>query len=353
MQILGLKFLLGLIIIPLLAIWSWHQRKRHLAQLQAWAAVGRRPELQKGHTFFGLKTFLLLLTMTLVILALARPRWGHEWEEVKRRGVDILVAVDVSKSMLATDVTPNRLAAAKRSIEDLINLAQGDRLGLIVFAGQAYLQCPMTLDYGAVKMLLAEIDPNMMSAQGTNLEYVIRQAMKTLAPGAKSSQALVIITDGEGHRGNAIAAAEEAAKAGIKIYTVGIGSAEGAPIPDGEGNLKKDAAGNIILSKLDEAILQKIALATGGSYIHATNAAVDLKSIYQNLSERLEQQELKSGKMKIYQERFQGPLHLALACLLIYLCLGLQKLKWRRPTKMPASLNAAPPLEDQDHVVHH
>ena len=352
MQILGLKFLLGLLLIPLLALWSWQQRKRHQAQLQAWAAAARQGELQKGHTFFGLKTFLLLLTMALVIFALARPRWGHEWEEVKRRGVDILVAVDVSKSMLATDVPPNRLAAAKRSIEDLINLAQGDRLGLLVFAGQAYLQCPMTLDYGAVKMLLAEIDPNMMSAQGTNLEYVIRQAMKTLAPGAKASQALVIITDGEGHRGNALAAAEEAAKAGIKIYTVGIGSSEGAPIPDGEGNLKKDAAGNIILSKLDEAILQKIALATGGSYIHATNAAVDLKAIYQNLSERLEQQELKSGKMKIYQERFQGPLNLALGCLLIYLALGLQKVTWRWPKVGRLARKSLADSEEQNHVAH-
>jgi len=346
MQILGLKYLWLLVLVPLLALWSRHQRQQATQQL-ARAVLPRRAELQQGKAYFALKTFLLLMAIFWIIIALARPRFGHEWEEVKRKGVDILVAVDVSKSMLASDVAPNRLAAAKRSIEDLINLAQGDRLGIIVFAGQAFLQCPMTLDYGAVKMLLEEIDPSMMSAQGTNLEAVIHKALQTLAAGAKKSQALVIITDGEGHRGNVIVAAEEAAKAGIKIYTVGIGSLEGAPIPDGEGNFKKDREGKIILSKLDEATLQKVALATGGSYLHATSAAVDLKPIYQDLNQHLEQQELKSGKMKIYQERFQWGLNLALGCLLGYLLLGGQR---RRPSFWRKKMDTRPAVAAQEEL---
>jgi Ca-activated chloride channel family protein len=266
-----------------------------------------------------LKAFLIILAVAFILIALIRPRWGYHWEEVKQKGVDITVVVDVSNSMLAQDVKPNRLKRAKMEIEDLIKIIRGDRLGLVAFAGQSFLQCPLTLDYGAFKLFLDYLDTDLIPVQGTAIGSAIRTAAKGFDKKEKKSKAIILITDGEDHIGDPINAAEEAKKEGIKIYVIGIGSAEGAPIPEPDGGgFKKDETGQLIMTKLDEATLQKIALTTGGSYVRSITGDMDLEKIYiEGIKQELEEKELKSQRRKRFEERFQ--IFVGLAILMIVL----------------------------------
>jgi Ca-activated chloride channel family protein len=254
------------------------------------------------------KAALLILAVLFMVLALVRPKWGFQWEEVKRRGVDIIIALDVSQSMLAEDVKPNRLERAKREITDLLSILEGDRIGLVAFAGAAFVQCPLTLDYGAVSIFLDYLDTDLIPLPGTALGTAIRTATGAFSEREKKSKALILITDGEGHEGDAIAAAEEAKQQGIKIFAIGIGKEGGAPIPlpGGSGGFKKDANGELILTKLDEVTLQKIALDTGGSYVRSVTGNLDLEEIYQKgIKEHVAEKELKSTRRKRWEERFQ------------------------------------------------
>ncbi len=264
------------------------------------------PRISRGRQKF--KAALLILAVFFIILALVRPRWGFQWEEVKRRGVDIIIALDVSQSMLAEDVKPNRLERAKREITDLLQILEGDRIGLVAFAGTAFVQCPLTLDYGAVSIFLDYLDTDLIPLQGTALGQAIRTSTKAFSSQERKSKALILITDGEGHEGDILAAAEEAKKEGVKIFAIGIGKEGGAPIPlpGSSGGFKKDSGGELILTKLDEVTLQKIALQTGGSYVRSVTGNLDLEKIYQKgIQEGMEQKELKSTRRKRWEERFQ------------------------------------------------
>ncbi|MCK5513335.1 MAG: VWA domain-containing protein, partial [Deltaproteobacteria bacterium] len=205
-----------------------------------------------------------MLGIMMGIFALTRPQWGFHWEEIKRVGVDVMVAIDVSESMLAEDVKPNRLERAKREVIDLIEMMEGDRIGLIAFAGTSFVQCPLTLDYGACKMFLDYIDTDLIPVPGTAIAEAIRTSLKSFNKRERKSKALIIITDGEDHEGEPIDAAKEAKKEGIKIFTIGVGREGGAPIPlkDGSGGFKKDRKGDMVITHLDEITLQKIALET-------------------------------------------------------------------------------------------
>ena len=255
------------------------------------------------------------------LLSLARPQGGFQWQEVKRKGLDILIALDTSKSMLAQDLKPSRIERSKLAIRDFVKYLKGDRIGLIAFSGSAFLQCPLTVDYGGFLLSLENIDTDIIPKGGTNLASAISEAIRSYAAGEKKYKVLVIITDGEDHKGNALSAAVEAKKEGIAIFCVGIGSKDGELIPlktqDGQIGFLKDRQGNVVKSRLDETLLQKIALTTGGSYVRSSATEFGLELLYRERLSKLEKRELEGKLAKHYEERFQIPLALAFLLLLL------------------------------------
>lgn len=275
------------------------------------------------------KAALVVSGILFMVLALARPQMGTRLEEVRREGVDVFVALDVSLSMLAEDIKPNRLEKAKHEISAFIDLLQGDRIGLIAFAGEAFVQCPLTLDYGAAKTFLDVMDPGLIPTRGTNLGAAIDLALKNFETKERKYKVLILITDGEDHGGNALKMAEMADKEGVVIYTLGIGSPKGVPIPiysgtNGQKELKKDNKGNIILTKLDQVSLEKIALTTGGKFHASATGEVQLKDVYDEIS-RMEKKELGSMKFSQFEERFQYVLIFAIIFLVIEVLISERK----------------------------
>lgn len=269
-----------------------------------------------------LKAALVLLGLLAAVLALAEPRWGFTWEEVTREGVDVVVALDVSDSMLVEDAESGgrlpRLERAKREIADLLQLMEGDRIGLVAFAGAAFVECPLTLDYGAAALFLDAIDTELIPVKGTAIGEAIRTSITAFEGATHKSRAIILITDGEDHTGDALRAAEEAKLAGIRVFTIGIGRDEGAPIPAPGGGFRRDRRGEIILSRLDETTLQKIALETGGRYVRSVTGDVDLEQIYvQGIKATLEDQELGSKRRQRWEERYQWVVAVALLALMV------------------------------------
>lgn len=310
MNFAALEYLYLLWILPamvLLAIYSFRKKDQLLrlfAEYPLWDRL--MPDVHRRRRV--VKLILLVAGVSFLIGALLRPRWGFHWEEIKRKGVDLLIAVDVSESMLAEDIKPNRLERAKREITDLVNMLQGDRVGLIAFAGASFLECPLTLDYGAFKMFLDYLDTDLIPVQGTAIGEAVQTAIRSFTTERRASRALILITDGEDHLGEAEKSAEVAKEKGIRIFTIGIGSEQGAPIPlrGGRGDFKKDRKGQVVLSRLQETTLQKIALATGGSYVRSVSGDMDLKKIYdEEIRGKMEAGELKSAKKRRWEERFQ------------------------------------------------
>ena len=329
----SLNYLFLLWIIPVMVIfylYAFRKRDRLLALFCGKELVGELvPDFKKGRS--RVKAFLALLAMTFGIVALTQPQWGFHWEEIKRVGVDIIVAIDVSESMLAEDVKPSRLKRAKREVFDLIEMLEGDRIGLIVFAGTSFVQCPLTLDYGACKMFLDYIDTDLIPVPGTALADAIRTATASFSKRERKSKALILITDGEDHEGEPIEAAKEAKQEGIKIFPIGVGRKEGVPIPlrGGSGGFKKDRQGDMVITHLDETTLQKIALETGGSYVSSVTGDMDLDKIYkEGIKQRIEQKQLKSTRKRIWEQRFQW----FILCALLFI--GLEFFVSERKTSM-------------------
>jgi Ca-activated chloride channel family protein len=269
-----------------------------------------------------MKAALVLLGLLAAILSLAELKYGFTWEEVTREGVDIVVALDVSDSMLVEDAESggklSRLERAKREIADLLLLLEGDRIGLVAFAGAAFVECPLTLDYGAAEIFLGAIDTELIPVKGTAIGAALKTSIEAFKGASHTSRAIILITDGEDHGGKALKVAEEAMVAGIRVFTIGIGRDEGAPIPAPDGGFRRDRKGDIILSKLDETTLQKIALSTGGSYVRSVTGDVDLEQIYtQGIKATLEDQELASKRRQRWEERFQWILAVALLSLML------------------------------------
>ena len=254
------------------------------------------------------------------LLALTRPQWGYQWKETKRRGVDILIALDVSHSMLASDVKPSRLERAKLALRDFATQLKGDRIGLIAFAGSAFLQCPLTTDTNGFLLSLEGVDPSTIPRGGTSISGAIREAIRTYAGTSRKDKTLILITDGEDHEGDPLDAAEEAKKQGIVIHAIGIGTREGElisfPEQDGQKEFLKDTQGNVVKSSLNEKVLQDIALATGGLYVRATTAEFGLELLYRQQLSALEKTEVAGKMIRDYHERFQIFLALALLSLL-------------------------------------
>ncbi len=306
-------------------IWSFRRRKTLLKRIGDEKLVNQLV-LSVSHRKQIWKVILLFFSYLVVVFALADPQIGTRLEEVKRSGVDIFVALDVSKSMLAEDVPPNRLDKAKHEISTFIDRLKGDRIGLICFSGIAFVQCPLTLDYSAAKLFLNDIDTGIIPQPGTAISRAIDIARKSFVSKEFKHKVLIIITDGEDHEGDPVELAKEARKDGIIIYTIGIGSLQGAPIPeyDSYGNrtgYKKDREGQIVTTKLNVLTLEKIAFETGGKYYISSSGESELNKIYDEIS-GMEEKELSSRQFTQYEDRFQIFLIIALIVLIFETLLG-------------------------------
>lgn len=287
---------------------------------------------------------LLLLGMSAIIVSLAQPRYGYSWEESKRRGRDVLLAVDVSKSMLATDAAPNRLSRAKLAAQDLLQQLGGDRVGLVAFAGRAFLQAPLTADFNAVLTSLSELDPEIIPRGGTNIAEAIKVAVEAFGKGESEHRALIIFTDGEELDADALKAAEEA-KDSVRIFGVGIGTADGSLIPEpgrAGGEFIRDEKGNYVKTRLDESRLRKIAELSGGFYVHLLNGPAEMKQIVQQGLARMSEKEIDAKLSRKPIERYQWPLGAGLVLLVVSSLMG--ERRRRGPTGAPARAAAATAL---------
>ena len=275
------------------------------------------------------KNIILVAVFVFSILALIRPQWGFQWQEVKREGIDILVVIDTSKSMLTQDVKPDRLERTKFAVQDLLKKLKGDRIGLIAFSGEPFLICPLTVDYGGFQVSLKGLNVDTVPRGGTNLAKAIQEAIKDYDQTSSKHKAVIIITDGDDLEGDPVAAAKKAKEKGIKIYCVGIGSVEGELIQirgvGGKTAFLKDRDGNFVKSRLNEGLLKRIALITGGIYIKTSGGKFGLDLIYERELSRLEKREIEVKMEKKYFERFQFPLSVALLLLVIETCLTTRK----------------------------
>lgn len=302
------EYLIALYVLPILVIGFWFVLKYRRILLLKFADENLQNEINPSASTFKLwlKFLLIIIVFAFLIIAAANPQVGTKLQEVKQTGIDVFILLDVSNSMMAEDIKPNRIEKAKNQISNLINKLRGDRIGLIIFAGDAYIQFPLTTDYSAASLFLSSVDVNSVPSQGTNIAAAIKLSLKSF-DNSSTDKALIIITDGEDHEGNIDDAVNEAVSKNIKIYTIGLGSSEGVPIPIySRGQMtgfKKDASGNTVLTKLDEAILKEIAIKGNGKYFQGNNYEDYLDKIYSELSE-LEQSEFGVKKVTDYEDRF-------------------------------------------------
>lgn len=259
------------------------------------------------------KFILINLAFVALVFALARPQFSSKLKDVKRKGVEIIIALDVSNSMMAEDIKPSRIERSKMSIIKLIDKLENDRVGLIVFAGEAYTQLPVTNDFAAAKMFISNINTEMIGKQGTAVGAAIELAMKSFSPQNDKQKALIIISDGENHEDDALEAASNASKNNIIIYTIGMGLAAGSPIPIslGSKDFRKDNEGNVIVTKLNEVLLKQVAAATNGIYVRATAANAGLDMIFDEIN-KMEKQEFDTKAYAEYNEEYAWFLYLAL-----------------------------------------
>jgi Ca-activated chloride channel family protein len=269
-----------------------------------------------------MKMVLLLLALVFLGLAIARPQIGTHAVPVKTEGIDLVFALDTSASMLAEDIKPNRLERAKHEIAALMNKLRGDRVGVVIFAGTSFIQCPLTFDYSAAKLFLDAVDTNSISVPGTAIENAIFTSIKAFENSpAESSKVIILLTDGESHEGDPMKAAEEAEKRGIKVYTIGIGSQKGEPIPmrNEQGDLvgyKKDRGGNVVMTKLDQLTLEKISVLTDGQFYRVSSGGIELEKIYGEIS-RMEKTLRDTRLVMHYEEQYQYFVGIALLLILI------------------------------------
>lgn len=313
-------FLWGLLSLPLFAllfVYAYHRRKKLAARF---VSLSMLPKLSTSVSPWRrlAKVMLLLFAIAFLFVALARPQWGRKMEHIERRGLDLVLLQDISLSMLAEDIKPNRLTRSRHEISAFLESLSGDRVGLVAFSGEAQVMVPLTLDYGTVQMMLRELTPGWLMP-GTNLENAIRKGMSLYKNSGSAGQysVMILMSDGEELEAAAVNAAKEAAEMGIRIYTIGIGSREGVPIPvpskNGEVAYKKDLQGNIVTTRLEDGTLQEIASVTGGLYFYASPGEFQLQKVLTEIAS-LEKKEQASDRMENYQDRYQ--IFLGLAALL-------------------------------------
>ena len=323
----------GLLAIPImlvLVIWYFVSRKSKLKKLGEANLISQLiPYSSKRKRI--IKVILFMLGFSSLIVALCNLQTGSKLTEVKREGADIIVCIDVSNSMLAQDLSPNRLTRAKYALEKMIDGLQGDRLGLVIFAGEAYVQLPITIDYSAAKLFLESIGPGMVPVQGTNIEAAIEKASESFSNDEGKNRAIILITDGENHSSEAVAAAEKAGKNGIMINTIGIGSEKGVPIPLIENGVvkgyRKDREGQTVITKLNSEVLKIIAGKANGVYVQASQADIGLNAVLDKIGE-LDKAKLENKMYTDYEDQFQWFLGLALIFFLIEFLISERVSEW-------------------------
>ncbi|TMP89198.1 MAG: VWA domain-containing protein [Verrucomicrobia bacterium] len=333
------NWLWTLAILPLLVLLYAQAERRSAIKLREFVSPRLLPQLAGNvdRVRRAIRFAFVLLALALAIGALAKPRWGYTYEDVKRRGLDLLFAVDTSRSMLSNDVAPNRLERVKLAAQDLITDLQGDRVGLIAFAGRAFLQAPLTIDYDAAVESINDLDTKTIPEGGTNIGEAIALATQTFGKSAMGNRALIIFTDGEELSGDAVNEAKKAADAGVKIFTIGVGTAQGSLIPvegKGEGGFVKDAKGQVVKSKLDENRLREIAQATGGMYLHLESGPQTMRQLYTEGLSKLKTAEIDARLSSRPIERYEWPLAGAIVALIASLFINDRK-RTKTPGRSP------------------
>src|SRR5437867_1479823 len=325
------QWLWGLLLIPALVALFIRAERHGIIRLREFVSARLLPQLAGtvNRPRRVLRFALQLLGLALAVISLAQPRWGYTFEDVKRKGLDLLIAVDTSRSMLSNDVQPNRLERVKLAARDLINELQGDRVGLIAFAGRAFLQAPLTIDYEAVMESINDLDTKTIPEGGTNISEAISLATQSFGKSAMGNRALVIFTDGEELSGDAVKSAKAAADAGVRIFTIGVGTPAGSLIPvngeDGETAFVKDLAGQVVKSKLDDKRLREIAQAAGGFYLHLENGPRTMQQIYTEGLAKMQAAEIDVRLSRRPIERYEWPLGTALITLALSILIGERK----------------------------
>ena len=315
-------YLYLLAVIPMLALLRFmmtRSRKKRLRKFGDPQLVKQlMPDVSRWRP--AVKFWLLQAALALIIVMLARPQLGTKISHEKRQGIETIIAMDISNSMLAQDVTPSRLDRCKMMVENLVDNFTDDKIGLIVFAGDAFIQLPITSDYVSAKMFLADIQPSLIATQGTDIALAISKAVNSFTQEEGIGKAIIVITDGEDHEGGAIEAAQEARKKGMRVYVLGVGSKGGAPIPDGNGGYMKDRGGNTVMTRLNQDMCRDIAKAGGGAYIHVDNNS-DAQRQLDNELAKLSKKETETTVYSDFDEQFQAVGILVLLLLIAELCL--------------------------------
>ncbi len=321
----NIEFLYLLALIPVLIIGIIMYSKWQKNSILKFGDINLLNQLMQSHSIFRkkIKNTLFVLAITFLIVGLSNPQVGTKMEEVKREGVDLMIAIDLSYSMMAQDIKPNRLERAKQAISRLIDKLEGDRIGLVVFAGEAYVQLPITTDYSAAKLFLSTVNTSIIPTQGTKIGNAIDLCSKSFDKENAQSKAIIIITDGETHDKEAIESAKKAKEEGIYIHTLGMGLTKGGPIPiynkyGSTSEFRKDREGNVIITKLNESMLEEIALAGEGTYIRANNSKSGLSSLFEEIN-KMEKKEIGTMIFTNYKDRFQIFIGISLVLLILNL----------------------------------
>lgn len=323
-----------LCLIPILLLFIFYMvwRRKAIQRLSVFENIDQlMPERAKFRHYF--KFILIFLAFSALVMAWANPQIGSKQEKVKRKGVDVMIALDVSKSMLAEDIRPNRIDQAKQFISKLINELKTDRIGLIIFAGNAYLQMPITSDHAAAKLFLKSVSTELVPTQGTAIGDAIRLGMESFEGDEQKFKTMIIISDGENHEGEAIEAVEEASKEGVVVHTVGVGSDKGGPIPIYRNGVQtdylRDKSGNIVLSKLDENMLKQIAVKGDGEYLNIRGGNEAVSTLKEAIVS-MEQREFEESVFTDYEDQFQYFLGFAIILLIIEILIAEKKSKWAK-----------------------
>lgn len=327
-EMLYLLALIPILIMIFMVSLNW--RKKALNKLGDYKLVLRLIPMASRFKY-RLKFILLIISLTALIIGLANPQIGSKMEEVNRKGIDLMIAIDLSNSMLAEDLQPNRLLRAKQSISKLIDRLEGDRIGLVVFAGDAYVQLPITTDYSAAKLFLSTINTDIVPTQGTAIGKAISLCIKSFDYSNNQSKAIILITDGENHEDNATEKAQEAKELDILVHTIGMGSEQGGPIPikkrNGQISYQKDNDGNTIVTRINEDMLKKIAQAGGGSYIRAQSTQTGLDKLFKEIS-KMEKSNIETKVFKDYKDQFQWFIGISILFLIIRFFMSERKSEW-------------------------
>lgn len=311
-------FLYLLIIIPVIIVIRLLEMRKRKLKLKKFGDLSLLKQLMPdvSSSRKSLKFWLMIAALALLIVMLARPQMGTKISQEKRKGIEVIISLDISNSMRAEDVVPSRLDKSKMLVENMVDNFTNDKVGLVVFAGDAFIQLPITSDYVSAKMFLQNTDPSLIATQGTDLAGAIELSSKSFTQQDKVGRAVLIITDGEDHEGGAIEAAEKARKNGIRVFVLGVGSTKGSPVPDGNGGYMKDNSGQEVISALNEEMCKQVAQAGGGAYIHVDNTSLAQRQLNDELT-KLQKGDISSVVYSEYDEQFQAVGILVLILLII------------------------------------